>query len=254
MVLCGFELPINAVVFSVLGDMTLATWGIAGVVALVLITVAHLLGGMLNPPEENDKNNRWLRRIWIGIFFLLPVVLIAAIAAIRWNYLQQEAKILGGFQLDQRAILIFFGALNILVYIAAVFASKKHDTKAAVQKARLLLKEAHRKVARIGQKKAQICVEREKEFLKHQVEIDIVEKEVNRLKNIYQDRNFRFRRDRADHPGEYPKSYGKKGETIKLDRPPSLDELDHFYALPLSATAAGSPDGTNGAKTIGNAG
>lgn len=112
------DVPINAVVFEVLGESQLATYLLAAMIGILIVPGAHLLGV--------QARSGFPDRVVTAAALAVPLIFMAGVAILRTGYVNEnveDAPISSG----PLWILVFFG-LNLTVFASAVFLSYlRHD-------------------------------------------------------------------------------------------------------------------------------
>lgn len=130
----AFDVPLNISVFNIFGDSTILTYLLAGLLGILMVPAAHVLGVQLR--------NRFNDRVITTLAALIPAALIVAIAFLRRDYLKSQhelTKSLSGVE-----GVIVFVAFNLAIFAAGIFLSYlRHDPhEQALEEAERALKKA----------------------------------------------------------------------------------------------------------------
>jgi hypothetical protein len=112
------DVPLNIVVFDIFNESPLFTYILAGLLGILIVPAAHVLGIQLR--------NRFNDKVITGLAVAIPLGLVVAIAVLRKDYLQAEhalAKSLNGWT----GVAVFI-AFNLAIFGSGVFLSYlRHD-------------------------------------------------------------------------------------------------------------------------------
>jgi hypothetical protein len=166
------DVPLNIVVFNVFGESPLLTYILAGLLGILVVPAAHVLGIQLR--------NRINDRVIATLAAVIPLALIFAIAFLRKDYLQQQHALAEG--LTGGAGVVIFLAFNLAIFGSGIFLSYlRHDpfgqaleeAERALRKAKAewasaakLLEQREQQVAAIGGRLSELRAWAEEEFVK----------------------------------------------------------------------------------------
>jgi hypothetical protein len=129
------DVPLNAAVFQIFGENQLATWLLAGLIGILVVPGAHLLGTQI----RNGFPDRVISAAALGV----PLIFIIAVASMRVMYLEDTETDVGG----PLGVFLFI-AFNLAVFGSAVFLSYlRHDPyEVAIEEAAAELAQAKKEL------------------------------------------------------------------------------------------------------------
>lgn len=132
------DVPLNAAVFQIFGENQIATWVLAGLLGVLVVPLAHILGIQIR--------HSFPSRTMTAIAVVGPLLLIVAVAFLRTKYLQENNINLGA---SGAVGVVLFIAFNLAVFSSAIALSYlRHDPfEQALEEAETALKKAKRELA-----------------------------------------------------------------------------------------------------------
>ena len=234
LILVAGEFPLNAVVFKIFGEATLATYVFSTVIALGLPVCGHFLGLSLRK-NSFARGLRSIDAILTLVLIFTPLLVITAIAYVREKYFEApEVQSLAGVRMDPTMVTFVFIGINLMAFVLATVASyhahHPEDVQKCIDNFRVRSKEllaAQRRLekARCNQEKAekwlnQAWTEREHAFRESKDEALQVKDFAQGLIDEYRDANLGGRSD-GTLPGIW-----KLHPEIKFRPPLDSDNLD----------------------------
>lgn len=228
------EIPLNAVVFRIMGESEIMTYVVSLVIAVGLPFGAHALG-MLLRKEPFRQGMFTTESVFTTLAVVMPVLGIIAVAYVRQKYFESPTvQAISGVEADPTAVTLVFVVINLLVFTVAALASYlAHDPvvdnwskklKLATRDVRIKQRrfaEVQKRQGSALNRLEKFKAERQNKYEEKKREGEEVRDFAHRMINVYRGHNLLTRQNTAR-----PKKWGEGYPEIGANPPFYSDPLD----------------------------